>query len=114
MHGWTADPPPRFAAALWPTVAVALADLPAPDSPASLPLPVAGPLPAAWLTGPRETVIVGIVAVVAGVVVGALESDFRNSSRAVGIFAVLVGGTLAVLVARAREAERAARWRTAL
>src|SRR3954466_10667832 len=112
MQAWTADRRAGFAAALGLTVAVALADLLAPDSTEFIPLLVAGPLLAAWLTGPRETVIVGIVAAVAAVVVGGLESDFLNSSHAVGIFAVLVGGTLAVLVARAREAERAARWRT--
>src|SRR4051812_29772461 len=114
MRAWTADRRAGLAAALALIVVVAFADLLVPESTELIPLLVAGPLLAAWLTGPGETLIAGAAALAAAVLVGALDSVFLESGHVVGILAVLIGATLAVLVARAREAERAARRRTAL
>jgi PAS domain S-box-containing protein len=114
MQAWTADRRIGLAAALALTAIVTLADLLLPDSTELIPLLVVVPLFAAWLTGPDETLIAGVAAVVAAVFVGAVESMFLTSAHVVGILAVVVGAVLAVLVTRAREAERTARRRTAL
>jgi PAS domain S-box-containing protein len=114
MRPWTADRRAGLAAALALTALVALADLLLADATELVPLLVAGPLLAAWLTGPRETGGAGAVAVAVAVLVGAIDDTFLSSRHVVGVLAVLVGAVLAVLVARAREAERTARRRTAL
>jgi serine phosphatase RsbU (regulator of sigma subunit)/PAS domain-containing protein len=114
MRAWTADRRAGLAAALALTALVTLADLLLPDSTELIPLLVVVPLVAAWLTGPAETLIAGVAAVAAAVLVGAVESTFLTSAHVVGIVAVVVGAVLAVLVTRAREAERTARERTAL
>src|SRR3954471_18974884 len=114
MRAWTADRRAGLGAAIALTVVIAIADLLLPDSTELIPLLVAGPLLAAWLTGPGETMVAAVAAVTAAVFVGAVESEFLTSGHVVGILAVLVGGVLAFLVAQARESERAARRRTAL
>jgi serine phosphatase RsbU (regulator of sigma subunit)/PAS domain-containing protein len=114
MPAWTADRRAGLAWALALTIAVAAADLLLAGGTELVPLLVAGPLLAAWLTGPRETGIAGIVAVTAALVVGAGDDMFLSSRHIVGVLAVAVGAVLAVLVANARDAERTARRRTAL
>src|SRR3954454_15469603 len=104
MRAWTADRRAGLGAAIALPVVIAIADLLLPDSTELIPLLVAGPLLAVWLTGPGETLVASVAAVAAAILVGAAESMFLTQGHVVGVIAVAVGGMLAVLVARSREA----------
>jgi PAS domain S-box-containing protein len=114
MRAWKADRREGFAAALVLTAIVAVGDAALGATTEFIPLLVAGPLLAAWVSGVRETAITGVVSAVVAFLVGLAGDAFLTSRHIVGVLAVIVGSLLASLVVRAREAEREARRRTAL
>src|SRR6185436_6830914 len=110
----TADPRAAFGAALALTIAIAVVDVAVGSATELASLLVCGPLLAAWLTGPRETAVVGAVAVALAVLDGLIDESFFSMAHVVGMLAVATGSVLAVLVSRSRAAEASARRQTAL
>jgi serine phosphatase RsbU (regulator of sigma subunit)/PAS domain-containing protein len=76
---------------------------------------VVGPLLTSFGASTRATAAVGIYAVVLALVVGAAHDVFLDFQEHVTrVFTVLVGGAIAVWIAKARQRERLARMRYAL
>src|SRR4051794_6516604 len=114
MRAWTADRRAGLAAALLGMALLTVAALAFGEATEMIPLLVAGPLLAAWRSGPGETAIAGAVAIFLALLIGVVEGTFLDARHVIGTLAVLVGAPLSILVVRAREGERVARRRTAL
>jgi PAS domain S-box-containing protein len=91
-----------FALALVVMAVVAIVDIAIGSEAVVAELLIAGPLIAATGATPRQTLIVGLIAVAVVIPIGAASDAFLGTTHVMAIALVVVGGVLAVIIAQLR------------